>query len=275
MACYNPLRGWQSATVNPSGKRSITFNIHDALTDRPVDVPCGKCVGCRADQSMMWSIRAYHESTLHTYNSFLTLTYDDGHLPEDGKISKKHLQDFFKRMRHKYKFRYIACGEYGDKTRRPHYHALIFGQSFDAAKHTINIDDKCYTNTDVEKTWGHGNIMIAEVNLATVMYVCGYVNKKIDDEDTFMLSSRRPGIGKDWLVKWKDEILNTGTVVIEGREFAVPPRYLEWEESFLQEVREARRQYVKNTEKASGAFTSRNLEMNRKAKLNKRKKGDV
>lgn len=269
MACYYPLDAWKAASVNPSGKRGVVFSLRDGLVDQPLQVPCGKCIGCRADQSLMWSIRAYHESTLHDKTCFVTLTYDDAHLPADGKISKHDLQCFFKRLRKDYpprQIRYIACGEYGEQTRRPHYHAILYGEDFLHDK--ISISDDLYTSPTLLRYWKAGHVTIAPVTLASIMYVCGYVNKKIGDEDTFSLMSRRPGIGHDWLKKYKDDLRRTGTVTIEGREFPVPPRYLVWEEDHLGPVKEKRRQYAAAIKR--DGIDRRNMELNRKALLSRK-----
>lgn len=281
MACYSPIAAWRSHTKNPeTGKYGIVFSPpkHARKEPESLSLPCGKCIGCLADQSLMWSIRAYHESTLHDHSSFLTLTYDDEHLPGDGKISKPDLQNFFKRMRHNYKFRYLACGEYGEKTRRPHYHALIFGENFNAYGDRVDINDQMYTSHKVSKIWGLGNVSIAECNLQTIMYTCGYVHKKVGDDDCFRLMSRRPGIGKDWLEKYRTDLTNTGgnpMVTIEGREFPIPPRYLDWKDEEFKEVKEKRKEFAQTKAKSYGALSVRSKEKNHRAKLNQRKLGDV
>ena len=74
--------------------------------------------------------------------------------------------------------------------------------------------------------------------------MAGYVHKKIGDEDTFTLMSRRPGIGKDWLARYSDDIRRTGTVTIEGKELPVPLRYMAWhEEEFSDLKRERKRRF--------------------------------
>jgi len=235
MACFYPVNAYKSRRLNESGKRSIVFNIRDGFQDMALQVPCGKCTGCKADRAMMWSIRAYHEASLHERNSFLTLTYAES----PPTLIKKDLQDFFKRARHHYDFRYFACGEYGDTTRRPHYHALFFGEDF--LGDSYEVSDTLYSNPHLESLWGHGLVSIAPVNMAVCCYVVGYVNKKIGDEDTFTLMSRRPGIGKDWLARYSDDIRRTGTVTIEGKELPVPLRYMAWHESEFQELKKARK----------------------------------
>ena len=156
MACYNPGTAWRSHQKNPdTGKYPLSFsppkdNVKEAES---IPIPCGKCTGCLADESLMWSIRAYHESQEHMFNSFVTLTYDDEHLPPDHKIHKEHLQNFFKRARHSFKFRYLACGEYGEQTRRPHYHALIFGQNFNHAKYKYSLGENLYSHTPPDRDW--------------------------------------------------------------------------------------------------------------------------
>lgn len=273
MTCYYPLHGWKSRRATEKGKRKVVFSLSEGLSDMPVDVPCGKCSGCRADQALMWSVRAYHESTQHLKNSFLTLTYSDENLPPDGKLDKAHLQNFFKRLRKQYPpkhIRYIACGEYGEKTRRPHYHAIIFGEDFLAADHYIKISDKLYTNTQLQETWGHGHVAIAEVNISTICYVCGYVYKKVGDPDTFNLMSRRPGIGSSWLNRYYDDLRRTGCVTIDGREFPIPRRYLELKEDELKEVIKKRRQYGKKASRREDGNTRRNREKNRLSMLDQR-----
>lgn len=103
-------------------------------------VPCGKCLSCRISKSREWSARLLHELSYWNSAVFITLTYDDFHLPKNNSLVKSDLQKFFKRLRSysNAKIKYFACGEYGDNKRhvdygtgqgRPHYHAIIFGLS--------------------------------------------------------------------------------------------------------------------------------------------------
>ncbi len=250
MACYSPIGGWYSKTKNPSGKRSIVFNPREAYTDLRVELPCGKCIGCKADQALMWSIRCYHESQEHYNNCFATLTYAEENYPKDGRISKRDLQLFFKRLRkkmHPVGVRYLACGEYGDTTRRAHYHAIIFGVDF--LHDSIKINERLYTSPTLEKIWGLGQVTLAPVTMSSICYTAGYVVKKMKDEDTFVLMSRRPGIGKNWLDTYLPELKQNGFTVIEGRQYTIPTRYLQWKEEELKHVKLARKQYAIEQEK--------------------------
>lgn len=233
MACFNPINAWRY----PAPNSALNFKPQPTPPYEYLRVPCGKCSGCRADQSLMWSIRAYHEFTQHESSSFVTLTYSDDNLPSDGLISKRHLQLFFKRLRKaRGKLRYIACGEYGEQTRRPHYHAIIFGDDYLDFPNSVPISDSLYTHTELSKIWGLGQVTIAPCSMSTIMYVCGYVNKKINDTDTFSLMSRRPYIGADFLSKFADDLRRTGSVSIEGKEYPIPPRYLVSLPEYFEEV---------------------------------------
>lgn len=78
------------------------------------------------------------------------------------------------------------------------------------------------------------------------MYVAGYATKKLDDNETFNLMSRRPGIGHSWLDKYKNDLTNDGIVVINGKEFQVPERYMRWEEEEFEEVKNSRKAHFEN-----------------------------
>lgn len=249
MACTNPRRAWRrpEALQGPlpprvdtdtgellAGRSSLSFHPVDGWD--PLKVGCGVCVGCRADRSREWAIRCYHEASQHDRNCFVTLTYENA----PPALVKKDLQDFFKRLRHQVKFRYLACGEYGDKTRRPHYHALIFGEDFLGG--ALKIGESLYTNPALAKAWGHGLVSVGELNMATCCYVAGYVFKKVGDHDTFSLASRRPGIGHNWLDKFGDDIRRTGVVTIEGKEYPVPRRYMDWHSEELHDLKIERRE---------------------------------
>lgn len=278
MPCNRPIPAYYANEVNEkTGKRGLTFiprNRYlgsDLNYTSPIEVPCSKCVGCKADQSLMWSIRAYHESSLYEQNSFVTLTYDDKNLPADGKIDKTHLQKFFKRLRKSgEKIRYFACGEYGEKTRRPHYHAIIFGKDWLEEKVTIN--ENLYTAESLAQIWGLGMVSIAPVTMASICYVCGYVTKKINDPDTFNLMSRRPGIGSQFLEKYKEDLLRTSSVTIDGREYPIPKRYLLWDETSFANIKMERRKYAREKTKQDPmdrARAQRSREINSKAKTRK------
>ena len=128
-------------------------------------VPCGKCVNCKLNYAKMWSIRIMHELKDWQCASFVTLTYDDKHLPKDNSLDKRDLQLFFKRLRENlkgHKIKYFACGEYGEQYGRPHYHIIIFG--IDKEKHT----------SYVEKSWSLGFVMLGSVTVDSANYVARY-----------------------------------------------------------------------------------------------------
>ena len=80
-------------------------------------VPCGKCRGCRIARCREWATRLLHENAYHEDAIFITLTYDNDHLPADEAVSKNELQRFFKRLRKRLGdrlIRYYASGEYGE-----------------------------------------------------------------------------------------------------------------------------------------------------------------
>lgn len=289
MACNRPVPCWYSEELNPSGKRGLTFNPKNAYSGpikefrEWISVPCGKCTGCKSDQSLMWSIRSYHESTLHKQNSFITLTYDDEHLPSDGLISKYELQTFVKRLRKhqdKYfpddKLRYVACGEYGGLTRRPHYHAIIFGR--DWLEQKVQINEKLYTCPDLINIWGKGHVSIAPVTMASICYVCGYVTKKMDDDDTFVLRSNRPGIGHDWIDTYLGDAIVDGKVSIEGREYPVPKRYILWHEEKFEHVKDLRKEYARKNSAIDPTVMGQRLnsrEKNKKSRIRSRNEKEV
>ena len=84
-------------------------------------------------RSREWAIRCVHEASLNDVNCFLTLTYDDDHVPAGLSLFYPDFQAFMKRLRARFsnvRVRFYMCGEYGDNFDRPHYHALLFGFDF-------------------------------------------------------------------------------------------------------------------------------------------------
>ena len=136
------------------------------------------------------------ESFCHPHSAFVTLTYDDEHLPSDGMLAKRDVQLYLKRLRKSLeprKFRYYLCGEYGPQTHRPHYHAILFGLHPEIDAFAIN------------KAWQKGFCVIGQdCSDASIQYVAGYVTKKITKRDDgiapeFALMSRKPAIGVPFL----------------------------------------------------------------------------
>lgn len=224
MTCYRNIPAWRQDELNKNGKYEYRFKPKkgESSVDPEVFIPCGTCSGCRMDQAKDWKVRLYHESLCHKQNCFVTLTYAD---PPPEEISKEELKLFWKRLRRRLeplKIRYFACGEYGEKTRRPHYHAILFGTDFLANSYVIN--DELYGNKLLEHIWQsgskktiRGNVVIAEVTPASIAYVAGYCNKKIGDEDTFNMMSTKPIIGYEYFIKNLKNIQNMGYFFIGKR----------------------------------------------------------
>ena len=120
--------------TNKDGVKVFTDNLARNDVIRRLSLPCGRCVGCRLERSRQWAVRCMHEASMHMFNSFVTLTYDDNHLPEYNSLNYKHFQDFMKRLRKSHNgVRFYMCGEYGEDFSRPHYHAIVTGKQIGRA----------------------------------------------------------------------------------------------------------------------------------------------
>ncbi len=155
--------------ITPITVRNKTKDINNQ--NLFVTVPCSKCVACLKRRTGHWSFRINQEAKISSSAAFLTLTYAEEPLSDNGypTLVKKHYQDFFKRLRKttNNKLKYYACGEYGTKTKRPHYHAIVFNLPHSFLKKPEKLDN----------IWGHGHTMLTHSNALTINYVVGYINK--------------------------------------------------------------------------------------------------
>ena len=251
MPCYQPLKGYRARHAGINGRRAITFNPKDGYVDLPVKLPCGQCIGCRLERSRQWAIRCSHEASLYKDNCFITLTYDDANIPPTGSLDISHFQKFMKRLRKKFgsNIRYYHCGEYGEKFRRPHYHACLFNFDFPdrilfKEKKTGKTIQKYYISAILQELWPFGFSLIGDVSFESAAYVARYILKKVTGEgaknhyysvDTetgeiydlqpeYTTMSRRPGIGARWLEKYRSDVYPDDFVVIKGKKMK-PPKY--------------------------------------------------
>lgn len=283
MPCYYPLQGYRSQTVNPSGKRSIVFNVNEGYKDLPVEVPCGQCIGCRLARSVEWAVRCVHHSQSFQDNCFITLTYEDRFLPKNGTLRIDHWQKFMKKLRKKVdrKISYFHCGEYGEKFSRPHYHACLFNYDFPDKQFYKEVNGEKYFISDIlEDTWGYGFATIGAVTFKSAAYVARYVLKKItgerakfyyegEDEETgesfslrkeYVTMSRRPGIGKDWFEKYKGDLFPDDFAVIGGKKYRVPKYYVsKLEVEFPSDYRRLRGKRALGREKGAANNTHERL----------------
>lgn len=152
-------------------------------------VPCGKCVHCLRKKQREWIFRLHNELKVSSSAFFITLTYSDENLIfVDGlpTLYKPDFQNFMKRLRHltPSKLKYYACGEYGDRTHRPHYHAIIFNLPSDKETAAALIES-AWQDTQSQPL---GHVHIGTVNFKSISYVTKYHLKgdvKVRDDDPF------------------------------------------------------------------------------------------
>lgn len=195
MPCYAPLKGYKG--VNGG----ISWTPSAAYVDVPMAVPCGQCVGCRLERSRQWGVRMMHEAQMHSDNCFLTLTYDDEHLPWRASLQKRDFVLFMKKLREwrkrrceckdwdeesrklcaKHLVSFFHCGEYGEINWRPHYHAMLFGHDFrDRKLYTRNHQEQgIYTSESLSALWGLGLATVGNCSFESASYIARYVVKKV------------------------------------------------------------------------------------------------
>lgn len=229
--CTSP----RDASFNHDG--SINFSKKNYNKEMAAfKIPCGKCIECLLERARDWSIRCIHEAKMHEKNSFITLTYSDENLPKDGKLNYHDFQLFMKKLRKHFnnlEIGFFMCGEYGEKTARPHYHACLFGIDFDDKKKLRETQngDTVWTSETLKKIWNLGISEIGSVTQQSAGYVARYVLKKQNPEapQGFQKMSRKNAIGKKFIEKWFEDIfINArGSVILSDGTKTKCPRYYE------------------------------------------------
>jgi hypothetical protein len=194
-------------------------------------VGCGRCVPCLRKKQIDWCFRLQKELNNSSSACFLTLTYDDKNIPvsEGGySLDRRDFQLFMKRLRkhanQKQKIKYYACGEYGDRTERPHYHAIVFNLPKPFDKY-------------IKKAWKLGHIHIGTVTEASIFYTTKYALKglrrkkpyeydELGREPQFQLMSNGLGISYSKEII-KDYLVSNGTklLTVQGGAKKKLPRY--------------------------------------------------
>lgn len=243
MACYHPLDAFRCLDG------SIVFSEQKGDVVKSLTLPCGQCVGCRLERSRQWAMRCMHESQFHDENCFITLTYNDDHLPSDNSLNYLDFQLFMKRLRKRFtgkKIRFYMAGEYGETFGRPHFHACIFGLDF-ADKVKLRKSPTgfiLHRSPILEELWPFGYSSIGSLTFETAAYTARYIMKKVtgyqsfehyEGFDTytgevimrkpeFNKMSLKPGIAADWFKQFKSDVYPHDYVVVKGKKIK-PPKY--------------------------------------------------
>lgn len=208
-----------------------------------------------------------HEGDVHGPAWFVTLTYKDGEVPANGSLSPEDPTRFFKRLRKREagQLSYFYCGEYGETTSRPHYHAVLFGAPLlDRSLHNVRHGAHVYVSETLESAWTHGLTEFTGLTYPGALYTARYVRKKVReqegpehydrvDPDTgevvrvareYAQMSRRPAIGRRWIEKYWEDVYPRDMVVMDGHEMKPPRYYDKWMDKHhpeaMLEVRERR-----------------------------------
>ena len=229
-----------------------------------LQLPCSKCIECRLEYARQWAVRCVHEAKMYENNSFITLTYSDENLVSD-KLYYADFQNFLKRLRdHSYRkfldefgrenwkllskeerkafydrfsVGVFVTGEYGDRTKRPHWHACLFNWSPGDLeyKYTSDRGDRVYSSETLDRLWGKGITELGSVTFESAGYCARYAAKKLvhgDDGHRYepiSKKSSRYAIGKKWLERYWRDVFNYGYVVLDnGTRVSIPRYYEKW-----------------------------------------------
>ncbi|AXB22566.1 replication initiation protein [Alces alces faeces associated microvirus MP10 5560] len=270
MACYHPLVAYEHTFLKTENNKAV-IKFQKPEQDeiycgywKTVELPCGTCDGCKLEHAKNWAIRCMLEAKLYKHNYFITLTYAEENVPtiaytdisdkdnyqycEELTLCKRDFQLFMKRLRKFYKkkykwdnIRFFACGEYGDRTGRPHYHAIIFNLPINDLKpYFINeLHQQIYQSETISNIWGLGLVTIGEVTYESAGYVARYTLKKRTKQETidkqgekeFTLMSRKPGIAQKYYTDNVEKIYKNDEIIIStSLDYVLkskPPRYFD------------------------------------------------
>ena len=218
-----------------------------------VTVKCGKCEACRHEKAQQWAAKLICESYYHTKACFITLTFDNKILlDKTSKAAKygadasfifhidnsmKYFQKFIKRLRKHYKDKYISyfhVGEYGEKTKRPHHHAIIYGINFEEDRQEMQISKSGhiqYHSDILEKLWACGRTSIQDCMANNIIYTAQYSLKKFKNNEhnkrykARMTFSNRCKMNVKFIRRNPEIILKNYIEDKEGKRYGIPKSY--------------------------------------------------
>lgn len=92
---------------------------------------------------------------------------------------------FFVNARHHFQvagspFKYFACGEYGDKSLRPHYHFAAFDFVLDDLRPLHGAPrGQYFISESLREVWKYGHVLVAPLEWDSASYIARYVTKKM------------------------------------------------------------------------------------------------
>lgn len=221
--CYTPI---QLKKETWKQKLSDTYHYQE--------VPCGRCIECRKMMIKSWQVRLQEELKIAHSAYFVTFTYDDTTIPftENGLMTLNYedLKKTWKKLRkyenaHKnnnLKIKYFAVGEYGSKTNRPHYHAILFN--------VLNSDN-------IVRAWNHGFTHVGTVTPQSIGYTLKYAVKRVgkewwkpnaDDDRLLEKSCISKALGINFITEAMKRYYNNNLekgVIIDGITYPLPRYY--------------------------------------------------
>lgn len=255
---FGSSRPWVACT-----DLSVRLPLYEYVTESQ-QIPCGHCLGCRMEYSRQWADRMVCEAVTTPPAYFWTLTYDPDHVPkgqyvdqntgefcESLTLDKEFFQRWVKRLRKHFepqKVRFFACGEYGGKRKRPHYHMITFGLELEGLIQVkkSHLGYSLYSSPELLQLWSDpvthenlGFVLVSDANWQTMAYVSRYVTKKlgktkdVDDayrliglEPEFAVMSRKPGLGREYYEQYSDNLFDFDTFFVrqglESRQMYIP-----------------------------------------------------
>lgn len=251
--------------------------------DKMIQVPCGCCRECLADNSKQWAFRILKEAAQYENNYFITITYNEDNLPKDHMLEK----DFFTKFNKKLKvylarnglrsdYRFYGVGEYGSKTARPHYHCIFFNLDLQDLKfeyidsnHNLHFSSKLFS-----QVWDKGFVDIGSVDIGSACYVARYCDKKrrlttSEKQELvekgivpeFSAMSRMPGIGACYTSEALDNFINGKYYDVQkGQTFKLPLYYTKKFKEILKDTPELAR-YEEHAKNSASIVIANQLEL--------------
>lgn len=256
----------QGLELTENNIRIQTNNYEQRNNKKCITVPCRKCWACQLNYSAEWATRIMLEAQKYESNWFITLTYDDDHLPileelqttehwedisgnvetmdvtykndgtqADGTLLPEHMDTFINTLRKKFErkghngIKYFYAGEYGENTRRPHYHIILLNCPLDINLfYNTHVDSNFkihWKSKEIDEIWKKGMIDVAELEWSCAAYVARYCTKKISfnsDKREYYSQLKLPEytrsshrMGMDYFEQHMDEIYKTDEMIMK------------------------------------------------------------